>query len=565
MVFPLLFGIPALLKAGTSALGAGLGAAGTAGAAGAAAPAAAGAGAAGSAAAPAALGTGLGAGAGLGAAGSTLGSTGGALSTAAPIGAGMSVAEGFGAAPAFAKAAGAGGTAAGGTAAGGTAAGGLGSLLGGAGMEQMMLPMLMMGMMGGGGPGDLPTGITEDEPDISGVKFEGGDPVGPPSGFKHGLSGEHNFFPSDEEFGFRRGGRVKRYAKGGGVNPLAIQPGQNKAPQVQSTPQQPGGVGGLFSSNFSAPKVNAGQATKSLTQMPEPNIVPFEAPTQPKQDTTGDSNKLVQLLYGSGKPMTHGDRLAHREKLMTDLGIPLSDNKLMRGAQVLFGGGLTGLMFPALNRTHIPRRSGSALSVRYRHGGKVKDYAQGGIAELMGPGMVDPAEMPSTPSADLSADAQGMDGSGITPQEASVPQAPRASQGDMELVEAAVAALQGQLPNPDQILSRFVSEFGEQALMDLMARVRGNDPDILGEQNDPDLVDGPGDGASDSVPAQMPSGQPAALSDGEFVVPSDVVSGLGNGSTDAGAQQLYDMMDRVREMRHGGTVRKIDPGKALPK
>ena len=41
-------------------------------------------------------------------------------------------------------------------------------------------------------------------------------------------------------------------------------------------------------------------------------------------------------------------------------------------------------------------------------------------------------------------------------------------------------------------------------------------------------------------------------SDGEFVVPADVVSGLGNGSSDAGANKLEDMMDRVRELRTGG-------------
>ena len=45
--------------------------------------------------------------------------------------------------------------------------------------------------------------------------------------------------------------------------------------------------------------------------------------------------------------------------------------------------------------------------------------------------------------------------------------------------------------------------------------------------------------------------QPAALSENEFVIPADVVSGLGNGSSDAGAQQLYAMMDRVRKARTG--------------
>jgi hypothetical protein len=41
------------------------------------------------------------------------------------------------------------------------------------------------------------------------------------------------------------------------------------------------------------------------------------------------------------------------------------------------------------------------------------------------------------------------------------------------------------------------------------------------------------------------------LSDGEFIVPADVVSGLGNGSSDAGARALEEMMSRVRTSRNG--------------
>lgn len=66
-------------------------------------------------------------------------------------------------------------------------------------------------------------------------------------------------------------------------------------------------------------------------------------------------------------------------------------------------------------------------------------------------------------------------------------------------------------------------------------------------------IEGPGDGLSDEVPAMIEGSQPAALSDGEFVVPADVVSGLGNGSTDAGAKQLYDLIARVRQQRTGQT------------
>lgn len=63
------------------------------------------------------------------------------------------------------------------------------------------------------------------------------------------------------------------------------------------------------------------------------------------------------------------------------------------------------------------------------------------------------------------------------------------------------------------------------------------------------LLRGPGDGVSDSIPAQIGNNQPARLADGEFVVPARIVSELGNGSTDAGARQLYAMLDRVQKAR----------------
>jgi hypothetical protein len=65
------------------------------------------------------------------------------------------------------------------------------------------------------------------------------------------------------------------------------------------------------------------------------------------------------------------------------------------------------------------------------------------------------------------------------------------------------------------------------------------------------LVNGAGDGMSDDIKANINGTQEARLADGEFVIPADVVSHLGNGSTDAGAKQLYAMMDRIRKARTG--------------
>jgi hypothetical protein len=80
------------------------------------------------------------------------------------------------------------------------------------------------------------------------------------------------------------------------------------------------------------------------------------------------------------------------------------------------------------------------------------------------------------------------------------------------------------------------------------------------------MLKGPGDGMSDNIPATIAGKQPARLANEEFVVPADVVSHLGNGSSDAGAKQLYAMMNRVRKARTGNPKqgREINAGKYLP-
>jgi hypothetical protein len=82
----------------------------------------------------------------------------------------------------------------------------------------------------------------------------------------------------------------------------------------------------------------------------------------------------------------------------------------------------------------------------------------------------------------------------------------------------------------------------------------------------PNYLAGATDGMADLIPATIGGTQPAALSDGEFVVPADVVSHLGNGNSDAGAKELYAMMDRVRDERTGTTKQgpEINPTKMMP-
>jgi hypothetical protein len=79
-------------------------------------------------------------------------------------------------------------------------------------------------------------------------------------------------------------------------------------------------------------------------------------------------------------------------------------------------------------------------------------------------------------------------------------------------------------------------------------------------------LNGDGDGMSDSIPATIEGKQPARLADGEFVIPADVVSHIGNGSSKAGSKQLYAMLDRIRKARTGHTKqgKEIKPQKYMP-
>ena len=125
---------------------------------------------------------------------------------------------------------------------------------------------------------------------------------------------------------------------------------------------------------------------------------------------------------------------------------------------------------------------------------------------------------------------------------------------DKELISSAIDVIQGEIIDTDRqsvILAQFVAQFGQEALQDLINRVESGEIPAIPSEGD-GMVSGAGDGMADMIPASMEGDQDVLLSDGEFVVPADVVSGIGNGSSDAGANKLEDMMDRVRELRTGG-------------
>jgi len=136
--------------------------------------------------------------------------------------------------------------------------------------------------------------------------------------------------------------------------------------------------------------------------------------------------------------------------------------------------------------------------------------------------------------------------------------APDTGKNDKEIITGAVRAIAGISEKPQEDLALFVSKFGEGALEDLVERVRSGQFGANLMAGGEGLQRGAGDGMDDMIPANIEGEQDVLLSNDEFVVPADVVSGIGNGSSDAGAKALYDMMDRVRTARTGMTEQPPD-------
>ena len=144
---------------------------------------------------------------------------------------------------------------------------------------------------------------------------------------------------------------------------------------------------------------------------------------------------------------------------------------------------------------------------------------------------------------------------------------PLAARGGMGSYVSHEARNSKYLPGP--FFSQALAEMGgidpDVYNAKVMQLARGDAP-FLNKKAKGGYLDGQGDGMSDSIPATIEGKQPARLADGEFVVPADVVSHIGNGSSKAGSKRLYAMLDKVRKARTGHTKqgKQIKPEKYMP-
>jgi len=138
---------------------------------------------------------------------------------------------------------------------------------------------------------------------------------------------------------------------------------------------------------------------------------------------------------------------------------------------------------------------------------------------------------------------------------ANMPTGFSASMPTEEEFNMVVSAIAGQAQNADQIIEGFIAQYGIDMFVQLRDMILKS---IVPDAQTEGMIQGAGGGMDDMVSGMIGTEQPVAVSPGEYIVPADVVSGIGDGSSDAGAKELDDMMARVR-MARGGTTEQAPP------
>ena len=131
------------------------------------------------------------------------------------------------------------------------------------------------------------------------------------------------------------------------------------------------------------------------------------------------------------------------------------------------------------------------------------------------------------------------------------------------LIKEAKAFIMGETED-DSIVQKFIEKYGTDAYLALREEVLQS---LIPNAQTEGLIAGKGNGGmDDDLRGNIGGKETIAVSQDEFIVPADVVSMLGDGSSDAGAKELYDMMDRVRKEKYGTTeqAKPIDNSKVLP-
>jgi len=131
-----------------------------------------------------------------------------------------------------------------------------------------------------------------------------------------------------------------------------------------------------------------------------------------------------------------------------------------------------------------------------------------------------------------------------------------------ELIAMTVEAIKGNLEDSDSVINMFIEEYGVERFRELRnAVLQGIVPNAQTEG----MIAGSGNGMDDEVMGMIGENQPVAVSPGEYIVAADVLSGLGDGDTNAGADVMDEIQANVRMARSGGRQpAPIDLSKVMP-
>ena len=352
----------------------------------------------------------------------------------------------------------------------------------------------------------------------------------------------------------------------------------------------------------------AGKQAADLTTQTLPNFAagPNFTPTAPVAPTVqmaqnvGDLASGVKNLTGFGD-MSIGDAYGK----FTQAGGTAADLAMPVGGAVLAGlepsdlGYGTGNLYEDPDKGKYRGPQGQLnLSDKYSSGlrlvakgGYIDGYAEGGtiatggIRDLYG-------SSDNQNQAPLSRDGYGLGRLNQLGNQQSLSQAQTLGYADGGGVGGEAVAADESVPNPEGVVSKYTTVVDDKGVASRMRvpyqyekiiipgvpdfntipPIKYNPYTYAGAvRKQPGMarggyLDGQGDGMSDSIPATIEGKQPARLADGEFVVPADVVSHLGNGSSKAGSKRLYAMLDKVRHARTGNKKqgKEINPAKYMP-
>jgi hypothetical protein len=192
-------------------------------------------------------------------------------------------------------------------------------------------------------------------------------------------------------------------------------------------------------------------------------------------------------------------------------------------------------------------------------------FKQGGLVEMQDMGQV--PEMPMDPALEnaemMQSDPMQADMAAMDPQMADPMD--NIDAPTQQLLEQTAMAILGQIPpeDADAIIQAFVEQFGSEVFQAFRDQVLTA---VVPNAQTEGMLEGQGDGMSDEIMGMIGDQQRVAVSPGEYIVPADVVSGIGNGSSDAGAGELDRMLADIRQARTGMTEQppEIDPRGAMP-